>query len=131
MMRRQLAIFLAVGSLTVVADFLTYRGLLAAGIGNIGMAKAAGFMAGTLFAYFANRAWTFGRARPAPGSALRFALVYGATLLANVAVNAAVLAMLPLPLPTIAFLAATAVSATLNFAGMKLFVFRSAGPEPT
>jgi putative flippase GtrA len=130
MMRRELAIFLVVGSLTVLADFLVYRGLLAAGFGNVGIAKAAGFLAGTLFAYFANKDWTFGHARPAPGSALRFVLVYGATLLANVAVNAAVLAILPVPM--IAFLAATAVSATLNFAGMKFLVFRAApSAEPT
>ena len=129
MMRRELARFLVVGSLTVLVDLLAYRGVLASGLASVAAAKAAGFLAGTMFAYFANRAWTFGHAASAPGSALRFALVYGATLLANVAVNAAMLTQGAGTTP--AFLAATAVSAALNFAGMKYLVFRStASTEP-
>lgn len=127
MMRRELARFLVVGSLTVLVDLIAYRSVLASGLAAVAAAKAAGFLAGTVFAYFANRAWTFGHADAAPGSALRFALVYCATLLANVAVNAAVLAQGTGTTP--AFLAATAVSAVLNFAGMKYLVFRS--PDST
>ncbi len=123
MMRRELALFLVVGSLTVLVDLLVYRGALASGVAAVGACKAAGFLAGTVFAYFANKAWTFGHAGPAPGSALRFSAVYGATLLANVAVNAGVLSLGARVTP--AFLAATAVSAALNFAGMKFLVFRS------
>ncbi len=122
MMRRELAVFVVVGLLTVLVDLTVYRTTLAAGVGSVAAAKAAGFLAGTVFAYFANKAWTFGHARPAPGSALRFALVYGATLLANVSVNAGVLALGAGTM--LAFLAATGVSATLNFAGMKFLVFR-------
>lgn len=129
MIRRELAVFLVVGSLTVLVDLLVYRGALAAGLGSVAVAKAAGFLCGTAFAYFANKAWTFGHNRVAAGSALRFVLVYGMTLLANVAVNAAALSLGAGAAP--AFLAATAVSAALNFAGMKFLVFRataSAGP---
>lgn len=130
MMRRELAVFLIVGSLTVLVDLLVYRGVLAAGALGVELCKAAGFTAGTLFAYFANKAWTFGHAAAAPGSALRFAMVYGATLLANVGVNALALSLLAGVTP--AFLAATAVSACLNFAGMKFLVFRSTlSAEPT
>jgi putative flippase GtrA len=129
MMRRELARFLVVGTLTVLVDLIVYRGILATALASVAAAKAAGFLGGTVFAYFANRAWTFGHTAPAPGSALRFALVYGATLLANVAVNAAALAQGAGTTP--AFLAATAVSAALNFAGMKYLVFRaSASTEP-
>ena len=123
MMRRELGRFLVVGSLTVLVDLLVYRGALATGLAGVAACKAGAFVAGTLFAYAANRAWTFGHTQPAPGSALRFALVYGSTLLANVAVNAALLAHGAGVTP--AFLAATAVSASLNFAGMKFLVFRS------
>ncbi len=60
MIRRELKVFLIVGSLTVLIDFLSYRALLWSALVPVGGAKAAGFLIGTAFAYFANRAWTFG-----------------------------------------------------------------------
>ena len=60
MIRRELAIFLVVGTLTVVIDFLTYRGLIWAQLLGVDSAKGIGFLTGTVFAYFANRFWTFG-----------------------------------------------------------------------
>jgi putative flippase GtrA len=134
MIRRELLVFLVVGSLTVLVDFLTYRGLLWSGWSWTAGAKAAGFLAGTVFAYFANRAWTFGHRTHRPGTAWRFALLYAVTLGANVAVNATALGLLwgTAFAVQLAFLAATAVSTCLNFAGMKLFVFRAVvHPEAT
>jgi Predicted membrane protein len=127
MIRRQLAIFLVVGSLTVLVDFLTYRCLIWMGLIGINMAKAAGFLIGTVFAYFANRFWTFGNKPHAPGSPWRFAILYAATLGANVFVNALVLVLLAgiATAIQVAFLLATGVSASLNFLGMKLFVFKN------
>ena len=100
-MKRELAIFLAVGAST-------------------------GFLAGTLFAYFANRFWTFGHKSHIPGSAWRFSALYVSTLGANVLINALALKLLADVATSIqlAFLLATGVSACLNFLGMKLFVFR-------
>lgn len=125
-MRRELVRFLLVGFTTVAIDFIAYR-LLVAGDLNVSLAKGAGFVTGTVFAYFANKLWTFNRpeAGTASGSALRFALLYGATLLCNVAVNAILLATFQ-DLSFVfqgAFVVATGVSATLNFLGMKYFVF--------
>ena len=134
MIRRQLLIFLVVGGLTVVIDFLCYRGLMWAVGLTPGPAKAVSFVCGTVFAYFANRAWTFGQQRHAAGSAWRFALLYALSLGANVAVNAAALALLAgwSYAVQLAFLLATGVSTCLNFAGMKLFVFKSSrAAEPT
>lgn len=132
MIRRELGIFLLVGSLTVFVDFLTYRGLIWAGLGING-AKAAGFLLGTIFSYFANRFWTFGNTLHAAGSAQRFIMLYGATLAANLVINSTALRALgdmKLAL-LLSFLLATFVSATLNFVGMKLFVFRPhPAPEP-
>lgn len=130
MMRRQLLVFLLVGGLTVVIDFLCYRGLMWSVALAPERAKAVGFIAGTVFSYFANRAWTFGRQPHVPGSAWRFALLYAFSLGANVAVNALALLLLAdigyaLQL---AFLLATGVSTCLNFAGMKLFVFKFSRP---
>lgn len=126
MIRRELAIFLVVGGLTVLVDFSVYRGLLWTSGLDVGVAKAVGFLAGTVFAYVANRLWTFGHHQHQASSAWRFALLYGATLLANVAVNALVLRLAGGAAWAVqgAFLVATGVSATLNFVGMKLYVFR-------
>jgi putative flippase GtrA len=130
MIRREAAIFLVVGATTVVIDFLVYRGILWAAVLPTDAAKAAGFLAGTVFAYFANRTWTFGAHRHRAGSWWRFALIYAATLGANVLVNLGTLNLLagvPGRLHA-AFLAATTCSALLNFIGMKLFVF---APSPS
>jgi putative flippase GtrA len=127
MIKRELAVFLVVGSLTVLIDFLTYRGLVWTGWMSVDQAKAVGFLTGTLFAYFANKVWTFGHQEHAPGSVWRFVLLYVITLSANVLVNAGCLALLStlsIAVP-VAFLIATGVSAALNFLGMKLFVFKS------
>ncbi|MDF3036205.1 MAG: hypothetical protein K0S28_1479 [Paucimonas sp.] len=125
MISRELRVFLVVGSLTVLVDFLVYRGLVWTEM-RVDMAKGIGFLAGTVFAYFANKLWTFNRTAHAAGSALRFALLYAATLGANVAVNSLVLSALSeiAAAMQIAFLFATGVSATLNFVGMKFFVFK-------
>jgi putative flippase GtrA len=130
MIRRELGIFLVVGSLTVLIDYLTYRSLVWAQLLDVDAAKGVGFVTGTVFAYFANRFWTFGHKQHAAGSAWRFALLYAVTLSANVGINALALdALADLP-GTIqfAFLIATGVSAAMNFLGMKLFVFRAAVP---
>ena len=126
MIKRELAIFLVVGASTVVVDFVSYRGLSRLEVMSVDMAKATGFLVGTLFAYFANRFWTFGHKQHVLGSAWRFAVLYANTLGANVLINSLAIklftnATAPIQL---AFLLATGVSACLNFIGMKLFVFR-------
>lgn len=115
-----------VGVSTVLVDFISYRGLIGFQVMEVDMAKAAGFLVGTLFAYFANRFWTFGHNPHVPGSVWRFSALYASTLGANVLTNALVLKLLADMAIAIqlAFLLATGVSACLNFLGMKLFVFK-------
>jgi putative flippase GtrA len=127
MIKREFGIFLIVGSLTVLVDFAVYRGLLWLDVTSIDLAKGVSFLAGTVFAYFANRFWTFGHQSIAAGSMRRFAVLYLSTLIANIAVNALALkALIDVPSSLQwAFLLATGVSATLNFLGMKFFVFHS------
>jgi len=124
MIRRELSIFLVVGITTVLIDFTVYRGLVWSGL-PISAAKSAGFLAGTIFAYVANKVWTFGRPSHSPGSVWRFALLYSVTLGANVLINALALRALEgsALAVQIAFLLATGTSASLNFVGMKYFVF--------
>lgn len=127
MIKREIGVFLLVGSLTVLVDFLIYRGLVWTAMMGIDLAKATSFLSGTTFAYFANRFWTFGHRPHVPGSVWRFCLVYAATLSANVFVNAVALKVFAGGITQIytAFLIATGVSASLNFLGMKLFVFKA------
>jgi putative flippase GtrA len=126
MIKHELVIFLIVGASTVLVDFMSYRGLVQFQLMEVDMAKATGFLVGTLFAYFANRFWTFGHKSHARGSAWRFSALYTSTLGANVLINTFALKLLADSAVAIqlAFLLATGVSASLNFLGMKLFVFK-------
>jgi len=117
--------FLVAGFTTVAIDFTVYR-LLVLLSTQLDIAKALGFLAGTVFAYYANRLWTFA----APGGSRRFLaflLLYLTTLVINTAANASVLALFDRSetVLILAFLFATAVSATMNFLGMKWIVFRT------
>lgn len=124
MIKREIVIFIFAGMLTVFVDFLTYQGLMKTEFIPIYVAKTAGFLAGTLFSYFANRFWTFGQKIYVAGSAWRFSLLYITTLLVNVVINSAALNFTS---ALISFLVATGVSAVLNFLGMKFFVFKTTG----
>ncbi len=123
--RVQLRRFLLVGSTTVLVDFATYSAMLAAGLG-IDPAKGLGFIIGTIFAYLANRHWTF-EAGQAEGRLPRFLALYLTTLVVNVGVNAGLVASAGTATLALgfAFVMATGVSASLNFLGMKYIVFRS------
>ena len=131
MIRRQAAIFLLVGATTVLVDFATYT-VLVRWIGvPADIAKAISFLTGTVFAYFANRFWTFSDAAAPQNSAVRFALLYGSTLGANVLINNLLLHTFgnqPYAVQ-LAFIGATAASAILNFVGMKWFVFYQRAAE--
>ena len=130
MIRRQLSAFLIVGSLTALIDFLSYRSIVWTELLGVDTAKGVGFILGTGFAYFANRAWTFGFNKHLAGSLWRFVALYTITLTANVVLNMLVLEILATTPGAVelAFLFATVVSATLNFIGMRSFVFKVRGP---
>ncbi len=123
--RTQVARFLVVGTTTVAIDFAVYSLLLLLG-GAVASSKGIGFVAGTLFAYFANRLWTF-NAQGGLDRIARFFVVYGVNLGVNVGLNSVVLALLGYEQIDIvlAFLVATGTSATLNFLGMKFLVFKA------
>lgn len=130
MIKRELGIFLVVGTLTVLIDYLIYRSLVWTQWLTVDVAKGIGFIVGTMFSYVANKFWTFGHKRHAPGSVWRFSLLYAATLLTNVVVNALALNTLVTLSWAVqfAFLVATGISATMNFVGMKFFAFKATTP---
>jgi putative flippase GtrA len=131
MIKRELAVFLIVGLLTVAIDFSIYLGLIYLGLENVNIAKGIGFIGGTIFAYFANRFWTFKEQNARNGCIIRFAIVYMLGFGTNIIVNYIGIFALDYssdlmhypPKIYISFLLATGVSATLNFLGMKFFVF--------
>ena len=127
MIKRELSIFLVVGASTVFVDFIFYIGLIMFDIVAVDMAKATSFLVGTLFSYFANRYWTFGHKHHVAGSAWRFAVLYASTLGANVLINSLALKLFTggVAAMQLAFLFATGVSSSLNFLGMKIFVFKT------
>ena len=107
-------------------DYLTYQSFVWMDLLEVDAAKALGFLGGTIFAYFANRIWTFSHQKTISGSMWRFIILYSATLGINVVANAMMLGMLAdfIGVVQIAFVFATGLSACLNFWGMKLFVFK-------
>ncbi len=131
MLKHQLAVFLVVGISIVVIDFLIYSVLIYIDQDNLLIVKGLGFVGGTIFAYFANRFLTFRNQKTCSGSVSRFILVYIIGLSANVYVNHLCIYLLNTFLVLIdsqktiyiAFFLATTISATLNFLGMKFFVF--------
>lgn len=126
MIGRQLSTFVLVGCITVLIDFLVYQSLLLSNTLTVEIAKGGGFVVGTCFAYFANRAWTFRTEKSSRFSLWKFLILYPVTLVINVAINSATLTVLAESLIEIyvAFGLATMVSASLNFVGMKYLVFR-------
>ena len=126
MLTQQLQRFLIVGFASVVIDFATYRLLLYLD-SPTAIAKALGFITGTVFAYFSNKLWTFDRAKGGSYVFSRFIALYVTTLIINVCVNSGVIAVLGEEehFLAFAFLIATGTSATLNFIGMKMVVFKS------
>ncbi len=122
---RQARRFLVVGTTTVLVDLASYSFCLWLAVG-IDPAKGIGFAVGTIFAYVANRLWTFS-ARGGADRVFRFAALYLSTLVVNVAVNAAMVWLGGTTKPALAaaFVVATGLSACLNFLGMKFLVFRA------
>lgn len=129
MMRKQAAIFLVVGGLTAGVDYVCYLSIVWAELFSPNVAKGIGFLTGSIFAFYANRFWTFGHGPQNSLRGLGFFLLYGSTMAVNIFINAKVLDLLGTVngAVQIAFITATAMSATLNFLGMKFFVFSRSG----
>jgi putative flippase GtrA len=124
--------FMVVGLTTVGIDFAVYSLLLLLDMPTA-HAKVLGFLGGSIFAYVANRFWTFDAGAGKAARIPLFLALYASTLGINVAANETVLALLGVSRLSVgvAFVIATGLSATLNFLGMKFVVFHpnlSRGP---
>lgn len=118
--------FLVVGLITVLIDFISYLILVYYNF-DVSLSKGISFSIGALFAYFANRSYTFQSSKKGVLRFISFLALYISTLTANVASNKLILNLLghfEYSL-ILAFFIATVISATLNFIGMKYYVFSS------
>jgi len=118
--------FLIVGGTTVLIDLICYFILIYTGF-DTPLSKGISFSIGTVFAYFANRNYTFKSSTAGFFKFAVFTLLYLSTLVVNVVSNEIVLKLTSQINASlmIAFLLATSLSATLNFIGMKYIVFNT------
>jgi polyisoprenyl-phosphate glycosyltransferase len=118
--------FLIIGSTTVIIDLVVYLVLLNI-IFDTSISKAISFSVGAVFAYFANRSFTFKTSIKGFFRFIIFILLYLSTLFVNVVTNEIILNLIKQNIFSIliAFLIATSFSAGLNFLGMKYIVFFS------
>ena len=119
--------FLLVGFTTVFIDLLFYVMFLNFFDLNSLLSKLFSFLIGTVFAYFANRSFTFKYNNRGPSIFLNFVALYIFSLFFNVGINEIILNtynsyFLIYP---IAFIIASAASALLNYFSMKYIVFSS------
>lgn len=108
-----------VGIFVLFVDALVYYGFLS--FAPVSFAKAFAFICGTIAAYLLNKSWTFEKLDYSTSEVFRFIFLYFLALGLNVGINAFVLSVFGSLL--IAYLVATATSATFNFLGQKYFVF--------
>ena len=125
LLHSQVGRFLIVGITTVLVDFVVYLLLLFFDF-ETGLAKALSFSIGAIFAYFANRGYTFQSKRKGLLRFILFSALYILTLAINVGTNGLVLSILGTSQFFIifAFLIATGLSAIINYIGMKYIIFR-------
>ena len=111
----------------MLLDFFVYQMFLYTLVEQVAFAKASGFAAGTLFAYYANKFWTFNKTTHIVGSVWRFGILYASTLVLNISVNGIFLHFWGYVNQSVmvAFIFATGISAVLNFLGMRSFVFKT------
>jgi putative flippase GtrA len=120
-LKKELMRFLVTGILAVGVDFSGYW-LLAEMI-PADIAKGSSFVMGSIVAFIFNKLWTFEHDAKLSSAAIQFACLYSLTFVANVSMNHFILTQ-EIEAKLLAFLVATATSTTLNFLGMKFWVFR-------
>ena len=126
LLKSEISRFLLVGSSSVLIDFIIYLFLLIILELETEISKGIGFSGGALFAYFANKNYTFNSSKKGFFAFLLFFSLYITTLFVNIVTNELGLLFLGeggLGIGLSLFIA-TGLSALLNFIGMKYLVFR-------
>lgn len=116
--------FIIIGFTTVLIDLLVYLFLIRIGL-IIKVAKAISFFSGALFSYQANRLWTFKIRYFNASQIISFMFLYFTSLFFNVSLNSFFISIYKYPLTfEFSFILATTISATYNYLGLRLFVFK-------
>lgn len=125
-LKTQLLRFVLTGGFSAVVDYGLYW-LLHNVLGvQLDVAKAVGFLAGTLTAYLINRRWTFGAA-PSRSRFVKVMVLYALTFAVQVGINHFVFASLgdgPWRQP-IAFVVAQGTATVINFIVQRVWIFRT------
>ena len=109
---------------TVLVDYSLYLFLLNTSSLNIDFCKTISFLVGTLYAYITNKIYTFKSNVTFINSIYKFILLYTTTLFVNVFTNSLLLNYFNKFALQLAFIISTFLSASINFLGMKYFVFK-------
>ena len=120
MIKKQIPRFLVAGCSAVATDFLIY--IILSNIISVNFAKSISFIIGASVAFLINKFWTFEKKIFQIKEIYKFATVYLFSLLINIYVNQFLFIKYNNLL--LAFLFATAISATINFTTQKFFVFK-------
>ena len=118
---KQITRFSFAGVSAVGVDLLSYYLLI--DYMSYDLAKTISFILGAVIAYLLNKFWTFEKYDFSYQEMIMFATLYMISLGANVLVNKLML-QLTNNMVLIAFLCATATSASMNFIGQKWWVFK-------
>ena len=113
----EILLFLIVGAIATSVDFFVYFVLVDFEV-STEMAKSISFLSGVLVGYLGNVNITFHNAVPRP---FRYLFVYAVSLLINVSINSITYSVSENGL--MSWILATASSTTLNYLGLRHFVF--------
>tara|TARA_Y100001968_G_C19440190_1_gene762094 strand:+ start:2644 stop:3045 length:402 start_codon:yes stop_codon:yes gene_type:complete len=125
--KKQFMLFLIVGISTVIIDYTFYNLILYLNYTE-NVSKLISFLVGTIYAYQANRIWTFSYKTNNFNTGILFFSLYIFSLYINVIANSYAIKTITLSYESkikFAFIFATMISAAINFLGMKYIVFKN------
>ena len=119
--KREIIKFIVVGVFAVLIDGIAYA-LMVRTLGfDHGLSKRISFILGSIWAFFANKHYTFNSPAPLGKEIMLFSILYITTYFVNGWVHDIIFEISDLD--WLAFLSATATSTVINFLGQKFVVF--------
>lgn len=125
--RGQVARYLVAGGSAVIVDFIFYRSIMWLCDLRL-LAKAVGYVSGTIYSFYVNRSFTFKRDSSNREQVISYLLIYVLSMFLNTGINQIGLILLGASEIgiNVSFATAAIASAAFNFVCMKRFVFKRA-----